>query len=57
MGPLEFCRIGRREGDGMDAGVAGDKASQPCEISGRWPLPTAQIGAGVAGEGLGAPRL
>ena len=41
----------------MDAGMVGNKADQPCETSGKWPLATSPIGPGVAGEGLGLPSL
>ena len=44
-GPLEFCRLQqsgeereklpRSGGIWMDVGAAGDKANQPCEISGK----------------------
>jgi hypothetical protein len=33
----------------MDKGAAGDKAKQPCEISGKWALGTSLIGPRVAG--------
>ena len=41
----------------MDVGAAGDKANQPCEISGKWPLATSLIGPGLAREGLEYPII
>jgi hypothetical protein len=37
--------------------TAGDKAKQPCEISGWWQLTTSPTGPEVAGEGVGMPNL
>lgn len=39
----------------MDIGCSADKAKEPCEISGKWPLATSLIGHGVAGVDLGVP--
>lgn len=36
-----------------DVGATGDKAKQPCEISGKWPV--SLIGLRAAGEGLEMP--
>lgn len=39
--------------EGWDTGAAEEKANQPCENSGEWPLATSLVGSRVAGEGLG----
>ena len=49
-----MSRVGGEVGDTV---AAGDKANQQCEFLGKWPLVTFPIGPGVAGEGLGMPRL
>jgi hypothetical protein len=41
----------------MDMGAAGDRASEPWESLGKWPLSTPLIWPRVAGEGLGVPSL
>ena len=55
---MEHCERTQREWRGLGeeeevAVVAGDKANQPCEFLGKWPLAPSPIGLGVAGEGLG----
>lgn len=66
MGQLELCDLGQKRNwrdsrwpwaEEWNTVVAGDKAKQPSEISGKWPLATSLIGPGVAGEGLGVPSL
>ena len=53
----ETDRHNSGEKDGTDKGAAGEKANQPCENSGGWPLATSLIRPGVAEEGLRVPSL
>lgn len=39
-----------------DTVEAEDKAIQPCDFSGKWPLATSPTGPRVAGEGLRVPN-
>lgn len=69
-GTLRFCGLGREggwggespclsllRGEGWDIGAAGQKAMQPCENLGEWPLDTSLIGPVVAGKCLGVPSV
>jgi hypothetical protein len=40
----------------MEVEALGDKANQPCEISGKWPVTTSPTGPRVRGRGLDVPR-
>jgi hypothetical protein len=43
--------------EGWDAGEAGNEASQPCEISGKWLLATFLVGPDVTVKDLGVLSL
>lgn len=51
---METCRR-FRDWERRGHNSRGDKANQPSEFLGKWPLATSPTGPGVAGEDLGVP--